>query len=178
VREVLRLVVVVLVCTAVARWCGASQTLSQPPALDQQLADKGLQVITAALGPGRGHVVVNVELGETRRLTDVKAVGPERVMTGSQEKTESYVKDTDEEMLADPPTDNKNYRQSVSSYKWEVSRRDDKLQRTSLVHRISAGVIVYDAAPEEVDMLRPVLESALGLDKTRGDRLEIGVCKR
>lgn len=174
-KEVLRLVVVVLVCTAVARWCGPTQAVV-PHTLEQQLAEKGQRVLTATLGPGRGHIVVNVEFGELRRSTDAKTVGPGRALTASQEKCEEYAgsgpRPHDDEDEA------KGYRQSVASHKWMVSERMDKSIRISPVQRVTVGVVVYDASPEQVEMLRPVLESAMGLDKTRDDRLEIGVCKR
>lgn len=159
-KALLRLAPILILCASWVFW-RAQEPL--PVSGDELLQRKAQGLVDEYLGPGQARVTVTLDasLGLSHQQDTV--VGPERLVTGRQEREEAY-------SGGDAP---KGYRNHVVSEKAEVSHHLFERHALECRQRVNVAVITRRPAPAQ---LQPLLQCGLGLNPQRGDQLF--VCTR
>jgi flagellar M-ring protein FliF len=161
----------------------SSTQLEVQRSIESDLEQKALTLLENTLGVGRAQVKVTAKLNWNRVERTVDDYNPDRTATLSEERQESSGK-------ADASSGQSTSERSVTNY--QVPHTIEKVvPEVGNIERISASVLVdgdyktekaadgketrtyVERSPQDMEKFRSVVASAIGLDKKRGDELNV-----
>lgn len=161
--------------TAAGAFPGSDQQLELKKNVEEYLTEKAQSLLTSVLGPGRAHVRVNARL-DHEQIESERVVYDPNTTVRSEERNES----------TDPQTGGTT-ESSLTNY--EINQTVERIvAMPGGIRQLSVSVSVdgdYQAATpgeapvyqplpqEQVEGIRRMVQSALGIDMARGDQLEV-----
>jgi flagellar M-ring protein FliF len=144
--------------------------------VEQYLRDKAETMLGSVLGEGRSHVRVDARLNFEKIESQRTVFDPDAQVVRSEERNES----TDPQTGGGTSSTMTNYEinQTVEHVVGEVGGVEQLSVAVSVDGNYSTpadgGAPVYEPLPqEELDNIGRMVESAIGLDRERGDRIEV-----
>ncbi len=166
--------------------------------LETSLEDRVQPLLDRALGYGNSVVRVSVDLDFTQEAITKEEFDPDSIVPRSEQITESK---SGQEQAGGIPGVESNLKgnasaesmpfsvQTSETTNYEISKTVRKIINSAgNVKSISAAVLLSDRitpkaqggdgkpvpfSPEEIDLITKIVSSALGIDKARGDRIEV-----
>jgi flagellar M-ring protein FliF len=153
----------------------STRQLDMQHVLEQQLGRKAEDLLATAVGPGAARVQVAARLDFTQSERTIETYDPDRQVLQTEQKSET-TGDTSAGLGG----------QTIISNQYQNSRTVERLTGApGAIDRLSVAVLLDDAAltkaaqnagrsrDEQIAALQGAVQSALGIDSTRGDRLTI-----
>ena len=152
----------------------ASRELEMRSEIEKYLEAKAEQIVTQIVGVGNARVQISAEINHDRVQRTVETVDPERQVLASEQRSE-IVPGAEGGAGSTNVTANYLNSRTVETYAGAVGN----------VRRITAAVVVNDPpadpanpaviarSPEELARIQALVQSAIGLDESRGDVISV-----